>query len=485
MWVMSLDDVTAIVIGDVAVVLGLSSLLGAVARRFGQPAVIGQLLAGVLLGPSFLGRLPGHLTSHLFPHAEYSYLAVLSQVAIVIFMFLVGYEMDFRSLHGQRRAPFLIAIIALLVPMGLGSGSTLLFPSLFAASGAHHVASHSFVLFVGVATSITALPVLAAIVRERGIAGSRVGVIATAAAGAMDVIGWIVLAAAVASSQHPAKRSWLVTFLLISGWAAIMLFAVRPVLRWLVERPGALLSQQVPVAIVLATGNACVTALLGLHAIFGGLLAGLTMPRPGGAQDADVVRSMESASSLLLPLFFVVTGLSLNIGLLRVGDLELLALIFAIACAGKLGPAYGASRLGGLAPRPAAAVAVLLNTRGLTELIALNVGLQSGIISSRLFTIFVLMALVTTALTSPLLSLIGVPKQPPVTGTEQATAAARPASGLPGGLPDQAGQQGEAHHAHGAENQDRRPERGVVGMPPGRGTEDGTHARHAQRRGHL
>jgi Kef-type K+ transport system membrane component KefB len=403
---MSPDAVTAIVIADIGLVLALSSLLGTAARRLGQPAVIGQILTGIALGPSLLGRLPGHLTSHLFPAAALPYLSVLAQVGVVVFMFLVAYEIDFRTIGGHTRPVVLVALSALLVPMTLGSGSAVLFRGWFMAPG--QPSGHSFVLFVGVAVSVTALPVLASIVRERGLADTTAGVVATSAAGGMDVMAWLALAAAIAGSAHSTRRPLLVTALLICCWTAAMLLIVRPALRRWFDRPAAILAQQVTVAAVLTMANAYVTTLLGLHPVFGGFLAGLTMARVGGrGPDPDVLRSMESASNLLLPLFFVNTGLLLNIGSLRAADLGLLALIVAIACAGKLAPGYAASRLSGLTREQAATVAVLVNTRGLTELIALNTGLQAGIIGRRLFTVFVLMALLTTMATGPLLTLIG------------------------------------------------------------------------------
>jgi Kef-type K+ transport system membrane component KefB len=428
---MSLDRVAAVVIGDIALVLTVSWLLGALARRCGQPAVVGQILTGLLLGSSVLGRLPGHLTSFLFPHQAIPYLSVLSQVAIVVFMFLVGYEIDIQGIRSHGRLVPLIAVCALLVPMGLGSGSAALLGSVFTAAGQHSVAGHSFILFVGVATSVTALPVLAAIVRERGIADSSAGVVAMAAAGAMDVMAWIALGAALAGSPHSPKRSWLLTLVGVILLTAFMLLVLRRLLRWWFGRPAAVLAQQLPVAIVLAMGSACITSLLGLHVFFGGFLAGLTMARSSRAPDADVVRGMQGAGNLMLPLFFVVTGLSLNIGSIGPGGLALLGLVFAIGCIGKLVPAYAASRLGGLPPRQAATVAALLNTRGLTELIALNAGLQSGIIGRGTFTIFVLMALITTALTSPLLALIGPAGQ--VIPTEEAPVVADRAARAEGG----------------------------------------------------
>jgi Kef-type K+ transport system membrane component KefB len=407
-----MDILIADAIGDIALVLVVSWLLGAVARRCGQPAVVGQILAGILLGPSVLGHLPGHLTSRLFPHAVLPSLTVLSQVAVVIFMFVVGYELDARSLRGRRRAVPLVAAGALFVPMGLGAGAPLILRSSFAALGQPHI-SRSFVLFMGVATSITALPVLAAIVRERGIAGSTAGVMATSAAGLMDVAAWLVLAAALVGTVHKPGRPWLLTVLLIISFSVIMLLAVRPALRWWMSGHRSVLSNQLPLALALALGSAWVTASLGVHPVFGGLLAGLTMPGPDGTPDAEVVRPMEEIGGVLLPLFFVVTGLSVNVGNLGVTACGLLAIICAIASVGKVGPAYAASRVGGLGPRDSATVAVLVNTRGLTELIALNVGLSAGLIDQRLFSVLVLMALITTVVTSPLLSLIGVPTASP------------------------------------------------------------------------
>jgi Kef-type K+ transport system membrane component KefB len=403
---MNLDILTADVIGDVALVLATSSVLGAVARRCGQPTVIGQILAGILLGPSLLGRLPGHLTSRLFTHAAVPYISVIAQLAVVIFMFTVGYEIDFRPLRGRGRAAPLVAAAALLVPLGLGSGLAVAARHTFVSIGQAHT-GRSFVLFMGVAISVTALPVLASIVRERGLAGTVAGTIATAAAGIMDVTAWLVLAVALVGTSAASSRPWLETVLLLAGFVVLMLVVIRPVLRSWLRRPGTLLSSQIPLALVLAATSAWVTATLGLHPVFGAFLAGLTMPGRDDAPDADVLRVMEQAGGLLLPLFFVVTGLTMNIGALSGSDVVLLLVIVACAMLGKIGPAYGAARLSRLDRRQSATVAALVNTRGLTELIALNVGLSAGIIDQRLFTILVLMALITTIATGPLITAIG------------------------------------------------------------------------------
>lgn len=400
-----MDNLIADVIGDAALVLIVSSLFGAAARRLGQPAVIGQILAGILLGPSLLGHLPGHLSSRLFPHAALPYLSVISQVAVALFMFGVGYELNRKSLRHGYRTAVLVAVAALAVPMLLGSGSVLAFRRLYASLG-QSVTGHSLILFMGVAVSITALPVLAAIMRERGISGTKAGVTATAAAGIMDVAAWITLAAALVGTADSTGRPWPVTLLLIAGFAMVMLLGVRPALRWWIRRPGTLLANQVPVALALTLASAWVTASLGLHPVFGGLLAGLTMPSREGGADPDVLRAVEGASNALLPLFFVVTGLSVNVSELNGTAVAALALLTAIAVIGKLAPAYLAARAGGLDHTDAATTAALVNTRGLTELIALNVGLSSGLISQRLFSVLVLMAVLTTVTTAPLLTLI-------------------------------------------------------------------------------
>lgn len=415
-----MDVLTARVIGDIALVIAFSALFGAAARRCGQPTVIGQILAGLVLGPTVLGRLPGNPTSHLFPEQVVPYLAIVAQVAVVIFMFTVGYEIKPDALRGNGRAVPLIAFGALCVPMIGGAGSAVLFRQDFAALG-ERAESHSFVLFMGVATSITALPVMASILRERGLAGTVPGVIAEASAGVMDVGAWLVLAAALIGTGHSAPFSWPVTLVLTACFVAAMLLLVRPAVAWWGNRPKSVLSSPASLALVLAMGSAWITASLGLHPVFGGFLAGLVM-RGNRKPDPGVLQFMEQAGSVLLPLFFVVTGLSLNVGAVRGDVLGLLAMIIVISCAGKLGTAYGCSRLCGLEPRQAATVAVLLNTRGLTELIALNVGLADGIITRGLFTVLVLMALVTTLLTGPLLAALRLTHPSPQAAAERLAA---------------------------------------------------------------
>lgn len=425
---MNMDVVTADVVGDIALVLGASYLFGALARRVGQPTVVGQIVAGIALGPSLLGRLPGDPSHRLFTADAVPFLSVVAQIAVVVFMFGVGYEIDLRSVRDQRRPVLMIALGAMVVPLTLGSAIALGVEHVGAFDG-HHTVGRSFLLYLGVATSITALPVLAAIVRERGLAGSVVGDVSTAAAGLMDVLAWLVLAVALIGTKAEGSRPWSQTVLLLVVFVAAMFLVVRPALTWWNRRPGAVMVSQVPVALLLATAGAWATAALGLHPIFGAFVAGLAMPKPDRAPDAEVLRSTEQTGGLLLPLFFVVTGLTTNIGALNGADLALLAVILLCSIGGKFLAGYATARLAGLGSRPATMIGALVNTRGLTELIALNVGLRAGIIDGRLFTILVLMALITTAMTGPLITAIhkrdaaapGVPDRADVTGALDAS----------------------------------------------------------------
>ncbi|WP_460060849.1 cation:proton antiporter [Streptomyces sp. YKOK-I1] len=422
------DSTTAAVLAALGVAAFACALFGAGARALRQPPVIGQILAGIALGPSLLGRLPGDPTARLFPAHVLPYLGMLGQVAVTVFMFSVGHELTAHRRQAAGPAVAGVAIGALVVPMGLGAAMAVLGRAGFSAAGEPHAGSGTFVLFMAVAVSITALPVLAAIVRDRALDGTRAGTVALASSGLMDVLAWLALAAitlgAVSTGgQRAGVQRVGLRLVLLLVLAAALLGVVRPLLgRWM--RDSAATPYQLPVAFALAAGAAAATTALGLHAVFGGLLAGAAMPHPdptssapssgpGSGPSSDrpalpfLTASVHAVESLLLPLFFITTGLALDVGSLRLGDFVLLAVVCAVACTGKLGGGYLGARLGGLSRQSSATVAVLLNTRGLTELIALNLGLASGVIHKRLFTVLVLMAVITTLMTSPLLSALG------------------------------------------------------------------------------
>jgi Kef-type K+ transport system membrane component KefB len=406
----SVDSIVMHVVAAIAVIIGVSYATGLLFRRFRQPEVIGQLLAGVVLGPSVLGRFAAGVSHEVFPVKIIPYLNVTAQVALVLFLFAVGYELDLRVLRTSRRAVPVIAATAFIVPALLGIGIAFLFEPAFRRIGEPGAGKPEFLLFIGVAVSITAVPVLASIVGERGIAASVPGVTALASAALIDAAGWLMLAwvLVLASGSSPGHHSWPVTGALLICYVAAGVLVVRPLLRkWLLRR-NSVLGDYVPVAVVLAMISAWATAALGLHVIFGALFAGLMMPRhDDGTPDIHLLQPVSQAGRLLLPVFFMVAGLSVNIGtVMRASNFEVLAIVLVVAVLGKLGAGFAASRAAGLGTRDSAVVGALLNTRGLTELIALNIGLAAGIIHQGLYTLLVLMALLTTIATGPLLSLL-------------------------------------------------------------------------------
>jgi Kef-type K+ transport system membrane component KefB len=406
----NVDSIVTQVVAAIAIAIGLSYAVGKLFRRMRQPEVIGQLFVGIALGPSLLGRFSNSVTHTLFPARIVPYLNVTSQVALILFLFAIGYELNLRMLRKYRRTVSVLSISTFAVPVLLGVASVYVFASWYRAAGEPHAGTAAFILFMGVAVSITAVPVLASITGERGIAATVPGATAMTSAALIDALGWLALTGVllVASASSSAFRPWTPTVLLLVGYITVTLFIVRPALRLWLRRPHAVLADKVPVAVVVAMGSAWVSAALGLHVIFGAFFAGVMMPRPDNdAPDADILRPVLEAGRLLLPVFFVVSGLSVNVGALRAQDFALFGVVCAIAISGKAGVGFLAAWATGMGKRDSSVVGVLLNTRGLTELIALNVGLQAGIIHPQLYTILVLMALAMTAATGPLLTLIG------------------------------------------------------------------------------
>ncbi|MDH6131242.1 Kef-type K+ transport system membrane component KefB [Kitasatospora sp. MAA4] len=411
---MNTEHLAAQAILGTGAITALTALAAPVCRRLGQPLVVGQLLIGTALG-----LLPARVTQLLFPAEVLPFLTVLAQLGLVLFLFSVGYELDLRVLRSRQRGVLLVSAGSLLLPLVLGgllgwalSGADLL----GAAAG---VRSGPSILFVAVALSITAVPVLAGIIRERGLTTSVPAVLAMTAAGVIDAIGWLLLAVAIAAAgtgRQPAA--------VVAGFACYLLvlaLLVRPALRRWMRWAWSAGHDRAPVVVAVLAVSAWCTAELGLHVVFGALAVGLLMPRHAdGSRDRHLQHSVEQAGAVLLPLFFVVTGLSVRIGQLDAEDWLVLAVVVLLGTAGKVGGAALAARLGGLARRDALIVGTLLNTRGLTELIALNAGWSAGLIGRHLYTVLVLMALITTTLTGPLLALLHRGSRSPVTLTEGA-----------------------------------------------------------------
>ncbi|EAU68588.1 sodium/hydrogen exchanger [Stigmatella aurantiaca DW4/3-1] len=397
-----------VLIVQLIVIIGLSRLIGKVTRWLGQPLVIAEVVAGVMLGPSLLGWLAPDLMHSLFPDSSLPVLKMLSQVGLILFMFLIGLELDPKLLQGRGHSSVAISHSSIIVPFVLGAGASALW--LYRALSSPEVPFLSFVLFMGVAMSITAFPVLARILSERGLLQSRVGVISITCAAVDDVTAWCLLAFVVSIVRATSLTEAGFTTLLALLYIAFMLLVVRPFLARLGARVASkdgLTQNVVAGTLVLLLASSWATELIGIHALFGAFLFGAVIPKEGGLADALAERLEDVAVVLLLPIFFAYSGLRTQVGLLNSADAwAMCGLIILLACLGKFGGSAVAARLTGLRWREASAVGVLMNTRGLMELIVLNIGLDLGVISPTLFTMMVVMALVTTFITSPLLNWI-------------------------------------------------------------------------------
>ena len=392
----------AILVVQLLVVLMATQAVGSAASLLRQPAVIGEIAAGLLLGPSFLGQIAPDAYAALFPAASLGTLQLLSQVGVILFMFSVGLDVD--AAHLRHQAPTAIAVshFSIVVPFLLGVLAALALYPYYAPPG---VAFHAFALFMGIALSITAFPVLARVLEERGLSRTPLGAIAIACAAVDDVTAWSLLALFVTLvSAGGATASLAMMAVALAVFIAVMLFVVRPALsRVLFRASTALTRGRIAITLGVMLAAALTTEMIGIHALFGAFLAGAIMPAGEGLR-LRLRERLESLSSVfLLPLFFAFTGLRTEIGLLNDAWSWLTcAAIVLTAIAGKLVGSMLAARWTGSTWRDAFVLGALMNTRGLMELIALNVGYDLGILSPRMFTMLVVMALVTTAMTGPL-----------------------------------------------------------------------------------
>jgi Kef-type K+ transport system membrane component KefB len=378
----------------VAVVIVVARVAGALFQRLRQPPVIGEVIAGIALGPSVLGGW----SDALFPTSTRPLLRILATVGLVVFMFLVGLELDLGLLgRGRHRTATSVAVAGTAVPFVLGVAlAAALHPS-------HAVADFvPFALFMGTAMSTTAFPVLARILQERDLYDKPLGVLTMASAAGDDVLTWGVLAVVVAIVT--ATGAWTLPYIcaLAVLFALLMVLLVRPLLARFAERE----LRPPDVALVVAGILACAfaTSAIGVHEIFGAFLLGAVFPR--GALAEEVRHRLAPVAVILLPVFFVTTGLNVDIGGVGWEGVWQLGLIVAVACAGKLLGTAIAARSQGLPRRESLALGVLMNTRGLTELVVLNVGRELGVLDGPLFTLLVLMAVITTVATAPALDVV-------------------------------------------------------------------------------
>jgi Kef-type K+ transport system membrane component KefB len=369
---------------------------------------MGEMVAGILLGPSLLGWLYPGISAVLFPPASLAFLNSLSQIGLLLFMFLVGAELDPEILRGRKHTAVVTSHVSIIIPFFLG---TLLALYLYPRLSDNSVAFTHFALFLGTAMSITAFPVLARILTERNLLHDRIGTITIACAAVDDVTAWCILAGVVllVRSSSGTLPLWL-TVIGTAIYVVLMWFGTQRALRRLEAnflKRNSLTQNMMSIILLLVLISGWVTERLGIHALFGAFLMGVVMPKERAFVRALREKLEGLVVVLLLPLYFALTGLRTSIGLLSGADMWFYCgLIILVAIAGKFGGATLSARLSGMPWREAGAIGILMNTRGLMELVVLNIGLEIGVISPALFAMMVLMALVTTFMTTPLLDLV-------------------------------------------------------------------------------
>jgi K+:H+ antiporter len=392
---------------QLAIILSVSSAVGWAFTRGGQPAVLGEMMAGILLGPSLFGLVAHKAFLFVFAPASLDALRLFSQIGVCIFMFAVGMELDLSQLRHSAHRFLVIGHSGILIPYLFGVVLALSLYNNYAQAGASFI---SFALVMGISMSITAFPVLVRILQDRKLFHSKLGQIATLCAAIGDVTAWCILAFVVAMAGAANVRTAAFCLMLVGVYVAAMILIVRPLLRRLLEQ--SLLHESEPTEGVLALVfgtvllSALSTEIIGIHALFGAFLAGIVMPAGGGFRKKLVLRVEHFSSVLLLPLFFAFIGLRTQVGLLNSSwDWLVCLVIIAVATIGKLGGTSLVSRMMKMSWRESLQLGALMNTRGLMELIVLNIGYDLGILSLRIFTMLVLMAIVTTLMTGPLLDL--------------------------------------------------------------------------------
>ena len=386
------------------VIMVTARAMGILFAKLNQPAVIGEVVGGILLGPSLLGRVSPEAQAMLIPAEAAPFLGVISQLGVILYMFLVGLELDLDLVRSKAASTIAIAVTGIVIPFALGAALAWPLHDTFAPPG---VSFTSFALFLGVSMSITAFPVLARILGDRGLQRTPIGVMALTCAAIADVIAWCLLAFVVSVSEAT-PRGAVITVTLTALYIALMLTVGRRLTSAVIARLDAsrdVGQQTVAVVLVAVLLSAVATEFIGVHAIFGAFLLGAILPHQSAVARHVPERIEDVVRILFLPAFFAFTGLRTEIGLVdSVDDWLMCAVIIALATAGKFGGTALAARLTGISGRDSAALGILMNTRGLVELIVLNIGLDLGVITPRLFTMLVIMALVTTMMTSPILS---------------------------------------------------------------------------------
>ena len=397
----------AILLGQIITIIVVARFFGWMFRKIGQPTVIGEIIAGIVLGPSLLGMYFPEFSTALFPIDSLGNLQFLSQIGLILFMFVIGMELDLKVLKNKANDAVVISHASIVIPFALGVGLAYYIYYRFAPVGVEFL---SFSLFMGIAMSITAFPVLARIVQERGIHKTRLGTIVITCAAADDITAWCLLAAVIAIVKAGSFVSSLYVIGMAVAYVLLMLFVVKPFLKRIGDLYGSKSKLNKPVVAIFFLTliiSAYTTEVIGIHALFGAFMTGAIMPDIAKFRAIFIDKVEDVAVILLLPLFFVFTGLRTQIGLINDPFLwKVTACIIGVAVVGKFIGSALAAKFVGQNWRDSLTIGALMNTRGLMELVVLNIGYDLGVLTSEVFTMMVIMALVTTFMTGPALDII-------------------------------------------------------------------------------
>ncbi|KAG8214382.1 Sodium/hydrogen exchanger family-domain-containing protein [Butyriboletus roseoflavus] len=394
------------------IIIITSQLLSLGLKRLRQPKVIAEVLSGVLLGPTAFGRIPG-FTENIFPSVSLPYLSLVADIGLCLFLFLVGLEIDISLVKRNARVSTIVSLAGIILPFGLGTALSIPLYNRFIDRSVHFT---YFMLFTGVAYSISALPVLCRILTELQLLDMHVGIVVLSAGVSNDIIGWTLLALSVALVNASSILSALWILLACVAFIIFLLFPVNFVMHWLARKTGS--TENGPtmlymtIVMVLVWACAFFTDAIGVNAIFGAFLAGLVVPREGGLTITLTEKLEDMVLIIFLPIYFTLSGLNTNLGLLDNGITWAFTIaIIVLAFLGKFGGCMIASRVAGYGWRESSAIGALMSCKGLVELIVLNVGLQAGILSQRVFSMFVLQAITLTFITTPLVLAIYPPER--------------------------------------------------------------------------
>ncbi|WP_348823787.1 cation:proton antiporter domain-containing protein [Flavobacterium aestuarii] len=403
----NVQDPLAILLAQIIMIILVARLFGWIFKKIGQPTVIGEIIAGIALGPSLLGLYFPEFFQALFPSNSLENLKFLSQIGLILFMFVIGMELDIKVLKNRAKEAVVISHASIVIPFALGIGLAYFVYNRFAPEGVKFL---SFSLFMGIAMSITAFPVLARIVQERGMHKTKLGAIAITCAAADDITAWCLLAVVIAIVKAGTFESSMYIISLAGIYVLAMIYLVKPFLKRIGDLYGSKDSLSKPVVAIfflLLIISSYATELIGIHALFGAFMMGAIMPDVPKFRTVFISKVEDVSVILLLPLFFVFTGLRTEIGLINEPYLwKVTGFIILVAVIGKFFGSALAAKFVGQSWRNSLIIGALMNTRGLMELIVLNIGLALGVLTTEVFTMMVIMALITTFMTGPALDLI-------------------------------------------------------------------------------